>query len=126
MVHVEGADRPSAAEDEEEEDAAREGAHRRLPAASHPLLQQHLTLALFPPLDSAILVGRGGCDCALSWNGTVAFMGSRRLSKLTPALRPEAPLALPPLTELQLDVGEPFLRTLWDMTLTSQTQNSEV
>lgn len=100
--------------------AVRAGAHRRLPAASHPPLQ-HLTLALFPPppLDSAILVGRGGCACALSWNGTVAFMGSRRLSKLTPALRPEAPLELPLLTELKLDVGEPFLRTLWDMTLTN-------
>lgn len=125
-VHVGDADGLKAAQEEEEEEeeevAARERAHRRLPAASHPLLQ-HLTLALFPPppppLDSAILVGRGGCGCAFSWNGTVAFMGSRRFSKLTPALRPEAPLELPPLTELQLDVGEPLLRTLWDMTLTN-------
>lgn len=50
-------------------------------------------------------------------------MGSRRLSKLTPALRPEAPLELPALTELQLDVGEPFLRTLWDMTLLQTAEN---
>lgn len=135
-MHVGDADELKATQDEQEEEdeevATRDGAHRRLPAASYPLpQQQHLTLALFPPpppppLDSAILVGRGGCGCALSWNGTVAFMGSRRLSKLTPALRPEAPLELPPLTELQLDVGEPFLRTLWDMTLTNGTPKNEV
>lgn len=56
---------------------------------------------------------RGCCVCVFSWKGTVAFMGSRRPSKLTPAaLIPGDPLGLPAVAPLQLDVGDPFLRTL--------------
>ncbi len=42
----------------------------------------HLPL---PVEESTVLDGRGCCVCVFSWKGTVAFMGSRRPSKLTPA-----------------------------------------
>lgn len=72
-----------------------------------PLLW-HLPL----PVERTVRVCRGCCVCVFSWKGTVAFMGSRRPCELTPAaLIPGDPLGLPAVTPLQLDVGDPFLRT---------------
>lgn len=72
-----------------------------------PLLW-HLPL----PAERTVRVCRGCCVCVFSWKGTVAFMGSRRPSELTPAaLIPGDPLGLTAVTPLQLDVGDPFLRT---------------
>lgn len=73
-----------------------------------PLLW-HLPL----PEERTVRACRGCCVCVFSWKGTVAFMGSRRPSKPPPAaLIPGGPLGLPAVTPLQLDVGDPFLRTL--------------
>lgn len=104
-------------------------AEERDPVESQPALR-HFRPAPLPEaaVDSTVLVARGscwGCNCCwgLSWNGTVAFMGSRRDRRLTPALSPEAPAADPPVTP-QPEVGEPVLRSRCDMTTTERAQTT--
>lgn len=73
--------------------------------------------------DRTVRVCRGCCVCVFSWKGTVAFMGSRRPSKFTPAaLIPGDPLGLPAVTP---GVGDPFLRTLWDILFAGKSRRSQ-